>query len=275
MSKHGLCRKVWGTSEELNRAHNAIGYGVGRMLLILLVLSCFVGRAYSACPTAGSPGATVSIQAGETCTLSPGNYSLSSLTVSGILVLETTEPSIVRIAVTNTLDVTSTGRISSDGQGYIHDSGPGAGVATSGGGHGGRGGHASGSFLTAAQSQAYGSATEPVLPGSGGGGGQGGAGGGAVHITAHTINVNGPISANGQDATGGNGGGGSGGSVYLSATSRLTGNADITATGGQGRGTGGGGGGGRVSISTPSSPSYTGDILTFGGNPGKFLSFQI
>ncbi|CAH1277239.1 Hypp9517 [Branchiostoma lanceolatum] len=132
MSKHGLCRKVWGTSEELGSAHNAIGCGLRKMLLLLVVLSCFAGRAYSACPTGGSPGTSVNIQAGETCTLPPGDYSLTSLTVSGTLVLETAEPSIVRITVTNTLDVRSGGWISSDGQGYIHDAGLGAGGGTSG-----------------------------------------------------------------------------------------------------------------------------------------------
>ncbi|KAI8481434.1 hypothetical protein Bbelb_408080 [Branchiostoma belcheri] len=207
LSRHGSL----GTSEELGNAHNAKSCGLERAMLILFFLSCLAGRAFSACPTAGSSWATVNIQAGETCTLSPGNYSLSGLTVSGTLVLETAEPSIVRITVTGTLDVRSSGRISSDGRGYIHDSGPGAGSGTSGGGHGGRGGHPSGSFLTSSQSQPYGNATEPVLSGSGGGGAQGGAGGGVVHITAQTITVNGPISANGQDATGGNGGGGSGG----------------------------------------------------------------
>ncbi|MBW1859788.1 MAG: DUF2341 domain-containing protein, partial [Deltaproteobacteria bacterium] len=147
------------------------------------------------------------------------------------------------------ITVGENGHINANGQGFLSNQGPGAGVAYSdqgsGGSHGGRGGDG----LGAAYRATYGLFDQPTALGSGGGHryAYGGSGGGAIKLnaTGGTITIDGAISANGNAYFGERGAGGAGGSVWLIADT-LEGAGVITADGGNGHGgEGGGGGGGR------------------------------
>jgi hypothetical protein len=139
----------------------------------------------------------------------------------------------------------------------------------SGGGYGGLGGVSAGG---APGGLTYGSSNEPVDLGSPGGifvalvGFS--QGGGAIRLTVNgSLNVDGSISANGNDAFIDGSGGGSGGSIWITAQS-LSGNGSLTANGGAGQDTeGGGGGGGRIAIYA-SSNSFAGNVLANGGAAG-------
>ena len=132
--------------------------------------------------------------------------------------------------------------------------GPGGGdrgdAESCGGSYGGQGGGGQGT-----PAQPYGSATNPVLPGSAGGssayyqGSPGGHGGGAIRIAAtKVIALNGAVTANGGSA-GGRCGGGSGGSIYLSCqTFTGSGSGVLSANGTAGGASSGVGGGGRIAI---------------------------
>jgi hypothetical protein len=153
--------------------------------------------------------------------------------------------------------------------------GPGRGLyfgsnSGTGGGHGGAGGRCDGSVSGGVT---YGSATNPVGPGSGGAYGAshrpegGGNGGGSVQLEASdTLTLNGIIVANGGDADLDWGGGGSGGAIWITcrrfhgpAGTHLTAKGGITASGG------GGGGGGRIAIAYSGSFQYQGTNTVAGG----------
>ncbi len=158
------------------------------------------------------------------------------------------------------LSIEAGSKISADAQGYvgfigIPGNGPGGGpTAPAGGSYGGVGANGG--------APAYGSPFQPVDLGSSGGGSyawyagyaRGGSGGGALRIQVDdTLNLNGEITANGEDSYfysqwgyPASGGGGAGGSIYVE-TAALKGNGRFSADGGKGAG-GGGGGGGRVAI---------------------------
>jgi len=127
--------------------------------------------------------------------------------------------------------------------------GPGA----SGAGHGGRGGRGSNQFHTGG---AYGSLFEPKTHGcSGGSDGQssGGKGGGnIVFKVTGTLQIDGLVQANGENAPNGGAGGGSGGSIVMHANN-MRGYGDVTVNGGNGFATsssrsGGGGAAGRIAV---------------------------
>ena len=165
-------------------------------------------------------------------------------------------------------DMTINGTIDVEGKGYFHGQrpdygpsiygqGPGRGFgghrSGGGGGYGGRGGKSSDGDWWG---YTYGSATNPVGPGSGGGFGANhrptaaGDGGGSVRIDASgTLTLNGIINANGVDCSIDHGGGGSGGAIWINSLSFAgsTGTS-LTAKGGDTRGDGGSGGGGRIAL---------------------------
>jgi hypothetical protein len=154
----------------------------------------------------------------------------------------------------------TSGKINGNGCGFgapssaVDGYGPGGGKYNAnrpgGGGYGGRGGSGGGGGAGGAP---YGSATNPVQPGSGGGYQSGnlcGGGGGLLRIEARgRVTVNGGVTMNGNPG-GGGGSGGSGGGVYISCSTVL-GTGSIAANGGNGGGgdvNTGGGGGGRIAI---------------------------
>jgi len=113
--------------------------------------------------------------------------------------------------------------------------------------------------------------------GSGEFGAKGGHGGGRVWVIADTIQLDGPILANGGDGSSGyhlNGQGGSGGSILLEAET-ITGSGTITANGGKAGGTVyhtndfGGGSGGRIALHYLSRSGLT---LQAKGNLGDYSS---
>ncbi|XP_070535281.1 uncharacterized protein [Ptychodera flava] len=136
-------------------------------------------------------------------------------------------------------------------------------------GHGGRGGRPSSSYLSAGQSESYGKPHGTCKRGSGGGGSYGGAGGGALYIESNFVELEGIISANGEDATGSSSGGGAGGSIFI-FTNLLLGGGRISAVGGRGGTNGGGGAGGRISIEHQFENLFTGQVFANGGRPGKY-----
>jgi hypothetical protein len=162
-------------------------------------------------------------------------------------------------------------QIIGDGMGYrggygANGSGPGLGYyqyqqTAGGGGYGGQGG-----WGQKAGGVSYGTATNPISPGSSGGGfsnfgisESGGSGGGYVNIAASgSLAVNGTITMNGLNAN--YGGGGSGGGILIQCQS-LAGNGTIMANGGSSTngssGYSGGGGGGRIAIYALKAPIYT------------------
>jgi hypothetical protein len=178
--------------------------------------------------------------------------------------------------------IESGGSINLDGKGYFGMRGPGSGTTTnsigSGGGYGGHGG------ASALQPGgiAYGSALQPVDPGSSGGFGSGtwtngSEGGGALRLSVgRALTVNGSISANGNPGLQDDAGGGSGGSLWISA-GVLAGTGEVLAIGGDGElFQGGGGGGGRIAVYS-SQNLFSGLVSAAGGDgfaPGQDGTIQ-
>jgi hypothetical protein len=198
-------------------------------------------------------------------------------------------------------NITIDGTINVNTQGYfrgrypslgpdVDGQGPGGGKSLNGSGTGGGYGGAGGrSRDTATGGVAYGSATNPVGPGSGGAYGSphvpdgGGNGGGSVRLeVAETLTLNGTITADGAGAQQDWGGGGSGGAIWITcrrflgpAGTHLTAKGGITASGG------GGGGGGRIAIAYSGSFQYQGTntvaggtntaIGSYSGSPGTYV----
>jgi hypothetical protein len=101
-----------------------------------------------------------------------------------------------------TLTVQTGGLVDANGQGYPSASGPGKGAsggAGGGAGHGGLGGNSQDEY---AGGNVYGNVNAPTELGSGGGNGGilGGEGGGSIHLVINgTLQVNGAVSANGNN----------------------------------------------------------------------------
>jgi hypothetical protein len=181
------------------------------------------------------------------------------------------------LTVTGVVWVTSGCEIDADGIGYGPGFGPGPGSSSgstffdgSGGGDGGSGGM---SLSNAVGGVCYDSLYQPAFPGSGGGAsyaGSGGNGGGLVQITAGgEVEIDGVITANGDNATNPRAGGGSGGGIWISAPS-VSGAGSITANGGSGApGYGGGGGGGRIAINCGTN-NFTGTMSAYGGGGANY-----
>lgn len=162
----------------------------------------------------------------------------------------------------------SQGHLNLDEGGQAAELGKGAGSTSlrtgytvgTGAGHGGQGGSDGG--------PPYGSVYRPIHLGSGGGNGagKGGSGGGQLlWVVGKRLELNGLISARGQNATGSNAGGGSGGSILIQTTN-ITGHGEITVQGGAGSGRGGGGSGGRVGIHCRWRYTFGGKLTDRGGD---------
>ena len=145
--------------------------------------------------------------------------------------------------------------------GGIHgDINPGHGIDSesggSGAGHGGSGGRGNIQSGAARTGFAYDHLYEPNMFGSSGGRGQNGARGGngggvlSMNVTG-VIDVDGVVSANGEDVAASGAGGGSGGSIWMYCKT-IKGYGKVSANGGVGSSSpsfpGGGGAGGRVAI---------------------------
>jgi hypothetical protein len=185
----------------------------------------------------------------------------------------------LNIEVFGDLLIDENSSISADADGFSGArAGPGAGspslFGSGGGGYGGAGG--TGARGTRG-GQPYGSPTEPVDLGS-----RGGVvpinlagfcqGGGALRLeVTGTLQIDGRLSANGNDALLEAAGGGSGGSIWLTAH-KLLGAGSISANGGDGDPSeGGGGGGGRIAIYSVTN-SFAGIVSASGGqgaSPGQ------
>ncbi len=181
------------------------------------------------------------------------------------------------ITIDGTIDVQGKGYFRGQGLGYgpsIYGQGPGRGYGSTdgggGGGYGGRGGKGKpGTYW----SYTYGSATNPVGPGSGAGLGANhratasGIGGGSVRIDATgNVILNGTINADGDDCTLDWGGGGSGGAIWISCRNFYgAAGVNMTARGGSANANGGSGGGGRIALMYEDVFSYEGTNSVAGG----------
>eukprot|EP00981_Chlorochromonas_danica_P003504 scaffold659_cov192-Ochromonas_danica.AAC.17 len=165
---------------------------------------------------------------------------------------------LIALNVTYHMNITSTGWLHSDEEGYPGSSsfyastnnnnnnnrtcsnllhGIGCGSFGAQGGGGGAYGGSGGDGINVLGGVNHGNIDYPLLFGSGGGGSfpneQGGSGGGIVSIACPNIHLIGKISANGGSGSGGGAGGGSGGSILL-FVEHLLGNGTIEANGGDG-----------------------------------------
>ncbi|MBK7317717.1 DUF6531 domain-containing protein [Candidatus Villigracilis affinis] len=204
------------------------------------------------------PSGDLIIVSGETCSLTAGTYSYTSITVQTggtLLILGNATLNQGVIINANEIIIESGGRIDATGQGYP-SGGPGAGqgpnpIWTGGGaGYGGKGESGDG-----AGGNGYGIVKLPVDLGSAGGVGRcglisicpGGYGGGAVRLViATTLTIDGEIIADGVSG-GGRSGGGSGGSILIE-TGTISGTGTIHSNGGPGMDGGGDGAGGRIAV---------------------------
>lgn len=202
----------------------------------------------------------------------------SLLTLNAGVASPTGPPSSITVNVHGNAQVDAGGAIDVSGNEYHAPIVAGAGSVDSygygsGGGYGGAGGA---SLFGAPGGLTYGSAMQPLDPGSAGGctpplAGYS-EGGGAIHlIVSGRLVVDGTIFANGDDGIIDGSGGGAGGSIWIEAQ-LLRGLGSITANGGMGESDeGGGGGGGRIALSVNTN-LFTGSILASGGggaNPGQ------
>ncbi len=138
--------------------------------------------------------------------------------------------------------------------------GPGGGSSISSRG-GGAGYGGVGANSGAAPGGTYGSASQPIQPGSGGGGGGhvGGNGGGAIWIQATNVILSGgSILANGNTGGGDQGASGSGGGIYIGC-STISGTGSVQALGGWN----GGGGGGRIAVNYNSAAQTPQPLIVF------------
>ena len=202
----------------------------------------------------------------ETSTIPDGAMVLVSYAIPG-----GTISSGLFLTVTGNLQVTSGGKINTDGRGYGGNIGTGNGGETgspqsgAGAGHGGYGGLSSSNALGGGS---YGAFDQPATLGSGGGFGvitAGSPGGGLARlIVSGETRIDGSVSANALNATNSRSGGGSGGSIWIT-TDRFSGSGSITAHGGNGEPIhGGGGGGGRIAVYCDTN-NFTGTFGAYGG----------
>lgn len=150
------------------------------------------------------------------------------------------------------------------------ESGPGSGNLAncypgSGGGYGGLGGRGS---CDHRRGPAYGSAFLPLHRGSAGSSRGGNGGGVCVLRVAGLLQLDGSVTANGQNTPGGfTDGGGSGGSILIMATT-LAGNGVVSADGGNGNVPAGGGAGGRIAIYACDRTAFAPSRVSVSGGTG-------
>ena len=172
------------------------------------------------------------------------------------------------------LEITDTGSINLDGRGYLGGrrngndcSGQTEGnVDGSGFRSGGSFGGPGGTYSSALPGDTYGSLTNPMDLGSGGGcydsSRPGGDGGGYVKIIANDMEIDGVISANGNNGHSYQAGSGSGGTINIT-TGTLSGTGTIRANGGANEV---GGGGGRIAVNYNSLSFDESHFQVLGGN---------
>jgi len=179
----------------------------------------------------------------DACTLTvDGTHPFSSISViNGAVLTHSIGVSGLVLNVANTITVSSNSSIDVTACGEVLKPET---DFRAGGSYGGRGepGYSYGYKYSC---DVYGDAFEPVDLGSGGNG-SANRGGGAVKLTADTLQLDGALRADGQDASEYTGGG-SGGSIWLDVD-RLQGAGVIQANGGLHGSSAGDGGGGRISI---------------------------
>lgn len=144
----------------------------------------------------------------------------------------------VLLCATDSIKVSSSSIVSSNGKGELANQGPGSGTCVSsiggGAGYGGRGADSSAVSLKgdyASGGLSYGTRSGVGMLGSGGGCVSGGNGGGVVMLGASGLTLDGEIHCNGDGGTNG-AGGGSGGFLGLSIAQYLRGEGRISAVGG-------------------------------------------
>lgn len=284
-------------------------------------LLAFAGAALFAGTTTIDPGWAegddVTIAAGDTVVVTATTPQLNSLTVAGTLscsnwttrvyakTFTVKNKGVVTVpcaftesqmsnrvyVVCEEFDLQSGGSINVDSKGYNYCNGLGRGGTVGdwtirAAGYGGSGGAEMGTWLTmekfgSAYGRPYGSAAEPVDPGSGSCGKnatrfKGEPGGGAVYISASGhAKINGTISAIGTAGFSNAYGGGSGGSVRIGCAS-VEGSGTISVAGGApaSAGTGGaGGGGGRISLTWTDSAAQAGYSPSIVFNCGGSASY--
>ncbi len=220
-----------------------------------------------------------------------GSHTFSNLILVNGAVLRhspTTATKVNKLDITlfGTLQIDATSRIDVSGRGFLGGFQPGnplpfAGMTVgfaagstfrSGGSYGGLGGV--GSVSGGVVNPVYGDFRNPNDVGSGGSwwSGNGGNGGGLVRIVAQTLQLDGSILANGNEAaTFGEGGGGSGGGIRIDVGT-LRGAGFIRGNGGSGGGgtvAGSGGGGGRVAVYYQDAAGFDlSKVAAFGGAGG-------
>jgi hypothetical protein len=211
----------------------------------------------------GLPGAlgNLSITGGASIASSVFSLTVSNLTIGSNSALQFGQN--VNLTVSGTGSVAASGRISSD----ANSVGPGSGVPSSSGSGGGAHGGYGGSGFGAPGGSATDTAATPYFPGGPGGSASGPQppGGGAIRMNVtKLLQLDGTISANGQNATSNNSAGGAGGSVWLTVGG-LAGSGMISANGGSGHlPAGGGGGGGRIAVYYGSN-TFSGQWIARGG----------
>ena len=106
-------------------------------LLLALMLRSMSTAAAASCSTGGSD---FSVGVGVACTVSPGTYTFSIVTIEGTVtaLTDVSAGTYVTIIAEDGMTITNTGAIQSDGLGYSAGTGPGAGVAQGSSGSGGR-----------------------------------------------------------------------------------------------------------------------------------------
>jgi hypothetical protein len=189
-----------------------------------------------------NPHAKMSIDVYDACSLIVSCLFAAVLNATSVSISGTLRAHGVTILASQSITLTSSGRIDVDGAGHVPGEGVGAGVGA-GADYVGGAAHGGGGFL----STRYGEYAAPTRWGSGGAGAttHAGAGGGAVRLSAPVIELQAGsvISADGKDSTSAAHGSGAGGSVWVEASERLTGGGALYARGGRAAG------GGRIALS--------------------------
>ncbi|MBI2985707.1 MAG: RHS repeat protein [Deltaproteobacteria bacterium] len=232
---------------------------------------------------------TVEISSSSELALTTQRLSASTINVTDsslITHLPTTASAFFEVDLSaNAITVDATSRIDVTGRGFLGARQPGnpftfkgdtgmtvgfqaGSTGESGGSYGGLGGSIDGS-----SNPIYGDFSNPNDVGSGGAGGTGpaGNGGGLIRIVAATLQLDGPITANGADAQSNTAsGGGSGGGIRIDVGA-LRGTGTISANGGRGGpqfSGGAGGGGGRVAVYYQDAVGFDLAKITASGGTG-------
>ena len=165
------------------------------------------------------------------------------------------------------IQVSSGGSLHVNGGNLNPGAAPGeAGMSGAGGSLGGKGGQSlDGATPTALWQGTHRSTGQFGSAGGAGSNETGANGGGVLELRVSTLlNVEGTISADGDDASH-SAGGGSGGSVYIKVEQDMTGSGKISVRGGSST-SGGGGGGGRLTVDVARDYHFLGDFSLCGGS---------